>query len=264
VSVPPPLLVERHDALAVLTLHRPDVGNAVDLPMARALMEAAIACDEDDSLRCVLLTGSGRFFCAGGDLGAFAAAGERAAALIKEITAYLHAAIARLANMRKPLVTAINGPTAGAGVSLAILGDLALAASAAHFTVAYTAVGLTPDGGSTWLLPRLVGMRRAQELILTNRRVNAEEAAALGLVTRVVPDGAVLEEALGVGRKLASGATAALGEARRLLLASFDSGLETHMDRESQGIAAAARTPHGREGIRAFLAKQKPDFSKWP
>lgn len=255
-----PVLTERRGPVAVLTLNRPDSGNAIDVPLARALMEAAIGCDEDDAVRCVLLTGSGRAFCAGGDLGAFATAGERAPALIKEITAYLHVAIARLAHMGKPLVTAINGAAAGAGLSLAILGDIALAAPTAHFTLAYTAVGLTPDGGSTWLLPRLIGLRRTQELVLTNRRVPAAEAAAIGLVTRVSAEGALMDEAAATADALAAGATAALGGARRLLLASFESGLETHMDRESRSIAAAIRTPHGREGIRAFLAKQKPDF----
>jgi 2-(1,2-epoxy-1,2-dihydrophenyl)acetyl-CoA isomerase len=257
-----PVLVERRGAVAILTLNRPDVGNTIDVPLARALMEAAIDCDEDDAVRCVLLTGNGRFFCAGGDLGAFASAGDRSSVLIKEITAYLHVAIARLANMGKPLVTAVNGPAAGAGLSLAILGDLALAAPTAHFTVAYTAVGLTPDGGSTWLLPRLVGLRRAQELVLTNRRVPAPEAAAIGLITRVTGDGTLMDEALATAAGLAAGATQALGQARRLLLASFETGLETQMDREARAIAAATRTAHGREGIRAFLAKQKPDFSR--
>jgi len=256
-----PVLVERRGAVATVTLNRPDAGNSINVPLARALMEAAIECDEDEAVRCVLLTGSGRFFCAGGDLGAIAAAGDRAAVLIKEITAYLHVAIARLANMDKPLVTAINGASAGAGLSLAILGDLALATPAAHFTAAYTAIGLSPDGGLTWLLPRLIGMRRAQDLVLTNRRVPAPEAATIGLVTRVTADGALMEEALATAGELAAGATRALGQARRLLLGSLESGLETQMDRESRAIAAAMRTAHGREGIRAFLAKQKPDFS---
>lgn len=255
------LLVERRGSVAVLTLNRPDVGNAIDVALARALMEAAIACDDDEGIRCVLLTGSGRLFCAGGDVGAFAAAGDGAGALIAEITAYLHVAIARLARMGKPLVTAINGPAAGAGFSLAILGDVALSARSAHFTLAYTAIGLTPDGGSTWLLPRLVGLRRAQELVLTNRRVSAADAATLGLVTRVVDDAALAADAQSLTNELASSATAAIGQARRLLLGSFESSLETQMELESRSIAHAARSRHAREGIRAFLAKQKPNFS---
>jgi 2-(1,2-epoxy-1,2-dihydrophenyl)acetyl-CoA isomerase len=257
-----PLVIERRDAVATLTLNRPTVGNAIDVPMAKALMEAAIACDEDESIRCVVMTGSGRFFCAGGDFESFAAAGDGAAALVKEILAYLHMAIARLAQMGKPLVTAINSPAAGARFSLAIVGDIALAARAAHFTLAYTGIGLTPDGGSTWLLPRLVGLRRAQELILTNRRVSAEEAAALGLINRVVDDGAFAGETLELATELASSATTALRQARRLLLTSFQSSFEAQMERESRSIADATRTAHGREGIRAFLDKRKPDFSR--
>ncbi|MEI8297189.1 MAG: enoyl-CoA hydratase-related protein [Pseudomonadota bacterium] len=254
------VLFERRGAVAVLTLNRPTVGNAIDVPMARALMEAAIACDEDESIRCVLLTGNGRLFCAGGDVGGFAKAGDNAAALVKEITAYLHVAISRLSRMCKPLVCALNGPAAGAGFSLAVLGDLVLAAKSAHLTLAYTAIGLTPDGGSTWLLPRLVGLRLSQELVLTNRRVGAEEAATLGLITRAVDDADLAAEADKLAMTLAAGATQALGQARRLLLSSFDSSLETQMEMESRSIGDATRTPHGKEGISAFLGKRKPEF----
>jgi 2-(1,2-epoxy-1,2-dihydrophenyl)acetyl-CoA isomerase len=254
------LLFERRGAVAVLTLNRPDVGNAIDIPLARALMEAAITCDEDDAIRCVLLTGSGRLFCVGGDVGAFASAGDAIPSFLKEVTAYLHMAITRFARMGKPLVTAINGPAAGAGFSLAILGDLVLAARTAHFTLAYTALGLSPDGGSTWLLPRLVGLRRAQELVLTNKRASAEQAVEMGLITRVVDDAALGSESQALATELAAGATVAIGHARRLLLSSFDSSLETQMELESRSIAASSRTPHGREGIRAFIAKRKPDY----
>jgi 2-(1,2-epoxy-1,2-dihydrophenyl)acetyl-CoA isomerase len=255
-----PILSERRGALAVLTLNRPTVGNAIDVPLARALMEAAIACDEDESVRCVLLTGNGRMFCAGGDVGAMAKAGDGAAALVKEITAYLHVAIARLMRMPKPLVCAVNGPAAGAGFPLALLGDLVIAARSAHLTLAYTAIGLTPDGSSTWLLPRLVGLRLAQELVLTNRRVPAEEAVTLGLITRVVDDADLGAEAGKLAAGLATGATQAFGGARRLLMQSFESSLETQMELESRAIGDAVRTAHGREGIAAFLAKRKPEF----
>jgi 2-(1,2-epoxy-1,2-dihydrophenyl)acetyl-CoA isomerase len=254
------LRFERDGGIAKLTLNRPAVGNAIDVPMARALMEAAIVCDEDDSIRCVLLSGTGRLFCAGGDVGAFAAAGDAIPSLLKEITAYLHMAIARFARMGKPLVTAVNGPAAGAGLSLAILGDIALAARSAHFTLAYTAIGLSPDGGSTWLLPRLIGMRRAQELVMTNKRVAADEAASMGLITRVVEDADLAAEAQAVASRLAAGATVALGKSRNLLLASFAASLESHMEAESRAIAEAGRSSQGREGIKAFLEKRKPNF----
>jgi 2-(1,2-epoxy-1,2-dihydrophenyl)acetyl-CoA isomerase len=255
------LLVEREGAVVRLTLDRPQVGNAIDIPMARAFMEASIACDEDDSIRCVLVTGNGRLFCAGGDVAAFHGAGDRLPAFLKEITAYLHSAVARFARMDKPIVTAINGPVAGAGVGLALMGDIALADPSAHFTLAYTAIGMTPDGGTTWLLPRLVGMRRAQELALRNRRVGAQEAAEIGLVTRVVAEGELAQEVGDLARELADSATGALGATRRLLLDSFSTPLETHMEQESRAIAARARTPEGREGIAAFVEKRKPRYN---
>lgn len=253
------ILLDRDGPVATLTLNRPEVGNALDIPMARAFMEAAIACDEEPAIRCVVLTGTGRMFCAGGDVAAFAGAGEKLPAWLKEITAYLHAGIARLTRMDKPVVTAINGPAAGAGIGLALLGDIALAADAAHFTMAYTAIGLSPDGGATWLLPRLVGLRRAQELLLTNRRVKADEAERIGLVTRIVPADALAREAAELAGTLARGATSAFGATRRLL-ASSETAIEAQMELESRAIANQARTPDGREGIAAFVAKRPPDF----
>jgi 2-(1,2-epoxy-1,2-dihydrophenyl)acetyl-CoA isomerase len=254
------LVVTINGAVATLRLNRPTVGNSLDVSLSRALMEAAIRVDEDPAVRVVVLTGTGRFFCAGGDVGAFATAGAGAPALIKEITGYLHSAIARLARMSKPLVTVVNGPAAGAGFSLAILGDIVISARSAHYTLAYTAIGLTPDGGSTWLLPRLVGLRRAQELALTNRRVAGDEAVELGLITRVVEDADLATSVATTAAELAQGATGALGQTRRLLLASFSNSLETQMEDESRSIADAMRSGHGQEGVSAFVAKRKPEF----
>jgi 2-(1,2-epoxy-1,2-dihydrophenyl)acetyl-CoA isomerase len=254
------LLFERLGAVARITLDRPQVGNAIDIPMAREFMERAIECDEDDSIRCVLVTGNGRLFCAGGDVAAFHGAGDQLPAFLKEITAYLHSAVSRFARMNKPLVTAINGPVAGAGIGLAIMGDIVLADPAAHFTLAYTAIGMSPDGGTTWLLPRLIGLRAAQELSLSNRRVKADEAASLGLVTRVAAEGALAEEAEKLSLELAASAVTALGATRRLLLESFSNSLETHMELESRAIAAQARTYEGREGVAAFVEKRAPRY----
>ncbi|WP_165189781.1 enoyl-CoA hydratase/isomerase family protein [Caulobacter soli] len=254
------VLLARDGAVATITLNRPEVGNALDMPTARALMEAVIACDEDDAVRCVVLTGAGKLFCAGGDVAAFAGAGDQLPAFLKEITVYVHAAVARLMRMNKPVVTAINGSAAGAGVGLAILGDVALAGPRAQFALAYGAIGLSPDGGATWLLPRLIGLRRAQELCLRNRRVTAEEAAAMGLVTRVVEDD-LMAEAMTVAQDLARSATPALAVTRRLLLDSAVTSLEAQLDAESRGIAALARTAEGKEGVAAFLEKRAPDFT---
>ncbi|HEY3657409.1 MAG TPA: enoyl-CoA hydratase-related protein [Steroidobacteraceae bacterium] len=255
------VLAQRESGLLTLTLNRPEAGNAIDVAMADALMHAAIEADEDASVRAVLLTGRGRFFCVGGDIGVFAAGGEHLGPLLKEIAGCLHSAISRFARMRKPLITAINGPAAGAGLSLAILGDIAIAARSAHFTLAYPAIGLSPDGGSTWLLPRLVGLRKAQELALCNRRTTAEEAAAMGLITRSVADDALAAEVTKTTTALIASATGALGRTRQLLLSSFGVTLESQMEEEARAIAESGRSADGREGIAAFLAKRTAHFT---
>lgn len=248
---------QREGGVARLTLNRPELANAIDIEMARALMEASIRCDEDPSIRCVVITGAGRFFCAGGDVGSFAQAGNDIAVLLKELTAYLHMAISRLARMAKPLMTAINGPAAGAGLSLALLGDIALAADSAHFTPAYSRLGLSPDGGCTWLLPRLVGLRCAQEILMTNRRVSADEAACMGLVTRSIGAAAFEAEVAAMAGKLAAMPTQGLGYTRNLLLSSLDSSLETHLEAEARAIARASWTAEGRQRIAAFAARPR-------
>lgn len=254
------ILIDIADGVATVTLNRPDKGNAINLDMARRLADIAIICDEDPAVRCVVLTANGKMFCVGGDIGAFGAASESVSALLKSITASMHSAIALFMRMDKPLICAINGPAAGAGLGLALMGDLVIAAKSAHFTMAYTAIGLTPDGATTWLLPRLVGMRRAQEMAISNRRVGAEEGVSLGLITRVADDALLADEVRQSAGTLAKAATHAIGAVRSLLLSSYLNPLEAHLELESRGISDAARGMHGREGIQAFLDKRKPVF----
>jgi len=250
------------DGVATLTLARPDHANALSARMMEELLEAAIRCDDDPAVRTVLLTGSGtKAFCAGGDLAEFHGLGDGLPAALGHITTHLHGAVARLARGDAPVVVAVNGVAAGAGMSLACAGDLVLAARSARFTMAYTRAGLTPDGSITATLERLVGLRRAQELVLTNRVLSAEEAEAWGLVTRVVDDGALAEAARGLARALAQGPTRAFGTARRLLLQAAGDRLEAQMEQEARGIADAARTRDGREGIAAFLEKRPARFT---
>ena len=256
------VLFEVDGPVATITLNRPDVGNALDIPMSRELMELAIRCEGDAAIRCVVLTGAGKLFCGGGDVAAFAAAGDALPDFLREITSYLHSAISIFARMDKPLVTAVNGSAAGAGIGLAILGDIALAEPSASFSLAYTGIGLTPDGGTTWLLPRLIGLRRAQELCLTNRKVRAEEAASLGLVTRVVEAGMLTAETAKVAAELAKGATGALGATRKLLVESVSNTLDSQLQLESRAISSQSRNYEGREGVTAFLEKRAPRFLK--
>lgn len=246
--------------IARITLDRPAAGNAITLPVAMALMRAAIRCETDPLIRCVIMTGRGRLFCAGGDVPTIADAGAGRATMLAELIGVLHVAIERLSAMPKPLITLINGPAAGAGFSLAMLGDLVLSARSAHFTAAYGAIGLTADGGLSWLLPRLVGLRRAQEIVLTNRRISALEAETIGLVTRVVEDDALAEEGNKLAEQLAGGATRALGAARALLRHSFDTGLEAQLNQEQRSMVLAGGSAECAEGLQAFLAKRPANF----
>ena len=254
-----PLRVERSSSIATITLDRPETGNAIDVAMAEALLQAALDCAADRSVRCVILTGAGAMFCAGGDIKAFGQADD-AGTLIERITAPLHMAIARLAQMDKPLVTAINGAAAGAGFGLALLGDVAIAGRSAKFAVAYAALGGSPDAGTSWLLPRLVGLRQAQRLALTGERIDAAEAERIGLITQMVDDAALTSETQAVAVRLAQLSGSALKRTRALLHASYSNGLATPLECEADSISGAARDGDGREGIAAFLAKRRPIF----
>lgn len=215
------------DHVAHVTLDRPEAANAFDLTLARDLMQVSIRCDQDPDVRAVLLTGAGKMFSAGGDLRAMAAFGDDIGAGLKELTLNLHAAVSHFARMTAPLVIAVNGAAAGAGMSLAIAGDFVVAAESASFVMAYTAAGLVPDGSATYVMPRLIGWRRAMELMLTNRRLGAREAAEWGLINRVVADDALLDEATAIARQLAAGPTRSFGAVKRLLGHSFTADLET-------------------------------------
>jgi 2-(1,2-epoxy-1,2-dihydrophenyl)acetyl-CoA isomerase len=255
------LLFDVEDHVARLTLNRPDSGNAMNAVMMRELRDAAIRCDEDPEIRAVIIAGAGTMFCAGGDLRSFAAEGEGLPAYLKGITNDLHGAVSRLSRMDAPVVSAVRGFAAGAGFSLACAADMVLAAESARFTVAYTSVGLVPDGSCTFFLPRLIGLRRAQEIMLTRRVLEASEALDWNLVTRVVPDDDLQGESLKLAAQLAAGPTRAFGSVKRLLLHSAGDHLESQMEQEARCIADAARGADGKEGIAAFLDKRPPSFA---
>jgi 2-(1,2-epoxy-1,2-dihydrophenyl)acetyl-CoA isomerase len=256
------LLFEIRDHVACITLNRPEAANAMNLELSRELEEVALECEESSQVRAVLLTGAGKMFCGGGDLKAFAAQEPaHLPAYLKRVTFYLHKAIHRFARMRAPVVVAVNGNAGGGGMSLACAGDIVLAGESARFTMAYTRVGLTPDGSSTYYLPRIIGIRRTFELALTNRTLTAKEAEAIGLVTRVVPDEQLVAQAEALGNELAHGPTRAYGGVKRLLYGSLNSTLDEQMELESEWIADAARTRDAQEGIASFIAKRPPKFN---
>lgn len=254
------ILFTKEDNVATITLNRPDAANGISPILASELAEAASICDNDSSIRCIILTGNGRFFCAGGDLKSMAKS-DNPKMTLKGMADNLHKATSLFARMDKPVIVAVNGVAAGAGFSIAIAGDFVIAAKSAKFTMAYTAAGLSPDGSSTYYLPRLVGIRRAMELMITNRRLTAQEALDWNLVNQVVADEEVLNKAKAFGKQLASGPVDAFGVVKKLLLCSFDNSLETQMELEGRAISERAVSPNGKEGITAFLEKRKPKFS---
>ncbi|HEY7996687.1 MAG TPA: enoyl-CoA hydratase-related protein [Steroidobacteraceae bacterium] len=255
----PSVQVETRGAVALVTLNRPDSANTLNLQMGMDLLAAALACARNADVRAVVLTGAGRNFCFGGDLRAMASRDTSGDDYIRELTTYLHAAIAHFTRMDAPVIAAVNGTAAGAGVGLVAMADLAVCARSAKFNLAYTNAGLTPDAGTSFLLPRIVGAKRTMELLLLNRTLTAAEALSWGLVNEVVADEEVHARALAIAEQLAAGATRAYGATKRLLAASLGA-FESQMILESETIAAHAVGAEGTEGISAFLEKRRPDF----
>jgi 2-(1,2-epoxy-1,2-dihydrophenyl)acetyl-CoA isomerase len=254
------LIVKRAAQVATIVLNRPHAFNALDLDLGRELFHAALDVDEDPGVRCVVVTGAGRAFCAGGDVKAFADNLPRIGAFIKELTTYLHGAVSRLIRSDKPVIMAVNGVAAGGGFSLALSGDLVVAAESARFSMAYSRIAATPDGSSSYFLPRLIGLRRTMELYFTNRALSAREAFEWGLLTRVVPDPDFETAVDALAQELARGPTRAFGAAKRLLHQSTWESLETQMELEAQAIAASGHTRDFAAGVTAFANKQAPTF----
>jgi 2-(1,2-epoxy-1,2-dihydrophenyl)acetyl-CoA isomerase len=255
------VLLDIEGGVATLRLNRPDKGNAIDERMAADLAEAATQIAERSDVRAVLITGNGPNFTVGGDLGLFAdTAREQLPNRLRRMIDSYHLAIERLTGIDAPVVAAVRGGAGGGGLGLLYVADIVVAAEDARFALGYGALGLTADGGNTWFLPRMVGMRRAQELFLLNRRLTAQEALALGLVSRLEPDDAVEREAVSLAAKLASGPTRAYGAVRRMLRQSFETGLCDQLTAEKDSIVAASSTNDAQEGIAAFVAKRRPQF----
>ncbi len=247
--------------IATITLSRPDAANSVNLKMAEELHDVATHCASNADIRAVILTAEGKMFCAGGDVIGFHAEGDRMSEHMRGMTTTMHAAISRFYRMDAPLIIAVNGTAAGAGMSIALTGDIVFAAQSAKFTMAYSKIGFSPDGSSTYFLPRLVGVRKAKELALLNPVLSAEEACAMGLITEVVADDALMDKARECAAKLARGATKAHGEIKRLFADSLSNTLETQMELETRSIAGlAGSSEDAKGGVAAFVAKEKYTF----
>jgi 2-(1,2-epoxy-1,2-dihydrophenyl)acetyl-CoA isomerase len=247
--------------IARLMLNRPDAANAMNPKMVEEFLEVAQICQDDPNVRVLLWTATeGKIFCAGGDLAGFSEAGDSLPTEIFDMAERLHEALEIFSTMDAPVVMAVGGFAAGAGISLASMASYVVASEEARFTMAYTAAGLTPDGSSTYFLPRLIGIRKTEELMITNRVLSAEEARDWGIINEVVPGADLLARAEEVAERIAQGATKAFGAGRRLLLSAFDHDLHKQLNEESKSISDMTRTEDAKEGIAAFLAKRPPKF----
>lgn len=258
------LLLSLENQVAKITLNRPEQANGMNMELIEELADAARYCDQavnDSHAKAVLITGNGNIFCAGGDIHSFKSFGAEVSTEIARLAGHLHEATSCFMQMQAPVITAVNGAAAGAGFSLAMIGDLVVAAESAQFMLAYTAIGLSPDGAATYTLPRLVGLRRAQELILLNRRLSANEALEWGLITKVFSDDSFMDEAMSLANKLANGPTRSFGTVKKLLNASDTNTPEEQMALEAENLAALSSSKDGQEGIMSFLEKRKPSFS---
>lgn len=260
-----PVLLQREDGLAVLTLNRPEQLNTLDLAMAQALHEAFAGLAADDSVRAVLFTARGKYFCAGGHVPEFGGLARKSVAdredYFTRLIHHVHATTALIASLRAPVVAAVQGGASGAGLSLVAACDFAFTTSKSAWNTAYMNLGTTPDGGCTWLLPRLMGLRQARELVLLSERIGSEDALRLGLVNRALPPEELEAEARALALRLAQGPTQAYGRAKQLLAGSLQASLDEQLRAEEASFLASSATADFVEGVSAFLDKRPATFS---
>ena len=259
------VLIKKENAICELTLNRPQSLNALNDELMQDLMSAFQGIEQDSSIRCVVIKGAGPAFMAGGDIKMFhqqlGQAPEQLRATFKQFVGTLHPLIEKMAGLRVPLVAAVHGPVAGFGVSLTMLCDFVIAAADSYFTLAYVHLGTSPDGSSTYFLPRLVGLRRAKEIALLGDRIPADEAVRLGLAYKAVPPAGLEAETAAFAARLAAGPTHAYANTKALLHASFNRGLAEQMDAEVECFADCASGPDFAEGVKAFVERRKPSFT---
>ena len=258
------VLLKKEGPICEVTLNRPQSLNALNDELMQDLMETFSGIEKDPDVRCVVLKGAGPAFMAGGDVKLFhQQVGQPPAErrkMFKQFVGTLHPLIGKLTGLRVPLVAAVHGPVAGVGVSLTMLCDFVIVSNDSYFTLAYVHLGTSPDGSSTYFLPRMVGLRRAKEIALLGDRIAAEEAVRLGLAYKVVPRDSLESEAAAFAARLAAGPTHAYANTKALLNASFDRGLVEQMDFEQEAFSDCASTEDFAEGVRAFVERRKAVF----
>ena len=253
------ITLEIADNVATITLNRPDRLNAMGPQMADEISEAV---DNLEGARALLITGAGRAFCSGADLQARGgAAALGASGPYGALTRSYNPTMVKLSKLSVPIVTAVNGPAAGIGCSLALCSDFAIAGKSAYFLQAFVNIGLVPDGGSTWMLPRLIGKARATQMMLLGEKIGSEQAAEWGLIYKCVEDADLLTEARALAARLANGPTLALGLMRQNIAAALEMDYASAMTREAEAQRIAGKTADATEGGMSFLQKRKPVFT---
>jgi 2-(1,2-epoxy-1,2-dihydrophenyl)acetyl-CoA isomerase len=255
-----PVLFSQDQGVARIRFNRSASLNAIDERLAQEFLAACKMINASSDARVVVLSGEGRSFMAGGDLACFHADLPRAAETATAIIEPLHEALSILADLPQPVLACLHGAVAGAGVSVALACDLAIAASDARFNLAYAAIGASPDGSSSWFLPRVVGLRKAMEIAMLAESFNAEEALRLGIVNRVVHASTLVAETEALAQRIANGPTVAYSKIKQLMRASLGRSLDEQMKAEADAFRACAGTADFAEGIGAFFEKRKPRF----
>jgi 2-(1,2-epoxy-1,2-dihydrophenyl)acetyl-CoA isomerase len=257
-----PVLLSFREHVATLTLNRPDASNGMNIALMRALHDAVMRCHADPRIRVVHLRGNGPNFCAGGDVREFASKGEQLGDFLREVTAYLQMAVGALIRLNSIVVTEVHGYAAGGGgLGLVCASDIVIAGRSAKFLAGATRVGMAPDGGASVILSRLVGFRRATDIVLSNRVVPAEEALAIGLITRLADDDKLIGEAQKLVQNYAKSAPRAIAAAKRLLWTGLGIGVESCLPEEARTVAELSATADAREGLAAVLEKRAPVFT---
>lgn len=254
------LLYAVADGIATLTLNRPQVMNALDAGMIKELRVVCEQARDDKSVRAIVLRGNGPAFLAGGDVALFHANLPKLPEMVLDLAGELHHAIVALREAAKPVLASVHGAVAGAGVSLLAAADLAIAAAATKFTLAYSKIATSPDGGSSYFLPRIVGTRKALELMMLSDTFDAAAALDLGLVNWVVPAAELAAATDKIARRLVAGPTVAYGETKALVNRTFERPLTAQLDAEAHAFARCAGTQDLAEGVTAFVEKRKPHF----
>lgn len=255
------VLLEKRDAIAILTLNCPEAANAMDLESTRALINGIDDVSADASVRVVVLRAVGSHFCAGGSIALFSQSGADLPGILDSFLGPLHAAMHKLAMLPVPVICAVNGPVAGGGIGLALCADIVLAAESMKLRAGYSAIGLTPDAGASWLLTRRIGAMRAKQIFFTNMSLSAQQCLELGIVSEVVPDAQLAARTDALAETLSRSATGALAGIKQLVDGAFDRSLQEQLELEHRLMVDAANSPHAAEGIAAFIEKRAPKFA---